>query len=329
VGAETARQLRRAFKFGEEVHIPSEFVSELRVDAPLGLNETFASGSLTIGPVDTEAIALDGRMLLQSPGGRRLASLPIRFSERRLGNGGGTIEGSDPTESVRVELQFDTEETTLTTNLVFSPTDTLLPGALLSILRFTRHLSSPNKFQLVIGDTPTADWKTVPSFEKPEDEFISLIEDLDRIQAVTATPFPVPKEFTAQDVRELRRAVKFIDGEELRVPAKDLSTVLNVTNPETVEAWASSGEWFQVALVSDGYSVQVAGVDIPLGRVLLHAPGARVANADEVLAALRSGNSSVPLTFELMEDRGLIIKPAASESPSDEPMAGPSKVRRS
>ena len=52
---------------------------------------------------------------------------------------------------------------------------------------------------------------------------LNMIEDLERIQNVTATPFAVPQDFTAQNVSQIRQAARLISGETAEIKVNDLT----------------------------------------------------------------------------------------------------------
>ncbi len=111
IGRETAEKVQAVFDFGEDAIISGEFTQELHIDAPAGLGGDLTGGHLQLGPAqDDTPFQLNARLIISSPEQRQLASLPLRFTQRRLGNIGGSVSGGDITGSLMVTIKFDASQ---------------------------------------------------------------------------------------------------------------------------------------------------------------------------------------------------------------------------
>jgi hypothetical protein len=324
LGRRTAEQLQAALDFGEEVEIPGEFARDMHLDAPAGLGVDLADGTLYLGPtLSANQAPLDARLSVLSPDGKRLASLPVRFSERRTGAAGGSLTGEDLTGCFRVKVRIDERRRRGDFSFSFRIVADLLPGALLPVLRTAIHFQDPNLVHLVLTDTGADFGDPVALASSPvvNPAMVTLIEDLEKIQAVTATPFPVPTELTADDVGQIRHAARLISGETVEVDTTKISTVL--IPAESLHDWLLNDTAEQVYSHHPNYSVKITGVEVPLGAASLHVPAVRVENRNKLLAAYPwPANSDVQVVFTPEPDVRARIRLVDSLTPK--PDGGPS-----
>lgn len=286
VGREIAEQLRNSVRYGDEATIPGEFTSELGLnDDIFGLSELIAGSSVTIGAMELENVRFQGRLLLRSPDGISLASLPVLFSRRRKGQAGARLFGADATGSVQIELRLDLNDGKANIGLEYRQKSDLLPGALLTVLRFVSHLAVPNQFALQLGSDLIGEWRPVTVESSPvAAEYLDLIKKLDFVQRESETPFMVPDQFTSQDVHEIDEAARFFSNEKVHIQSDEISSSIHMRSLNQWEDWILQGAPMQVLFVAPAHEFRIAGVDVPAGPAYVYAAPARVANGDEVLS---------------------------------------------
>jgi hypothetical protein len=286
-GREAAQQLERALDFGEAVVVEPEHVRDLRVDLPGRLGEGVSDPKIILGPAEDPAFRLDGRATISDPAGAPLGSLTLRFDQRQAGRRGGVLSGQDITGILRLQMRVDTA--THKGNINFQlgePAEELLPGALLPTLRVLRHFHAPNRLDLQIGGTRALKQPTpLPEAEPVTDAFLTLVEDLEQVQAASTAVFPLPKQLTREDMAAIRRAARLIAGERVAIAT---------TGPATTTIVLRDPQFFEKLLVGDtpvsftftegNYVETIAGVDVPLGPALVTLSSATVANRSELLA---------------------------------------------
>jgi hypothetical protein len=263
VAQEAADQFRAFLDFGDPALIHSEFVQDIVVDAPGGLGGQLGPGTLRVGPARTPDFALDARLHVTDEAGNRLASLPVRFTQRRGGQRGDVITGQDATGIVQISLQFDKSAQQVKIDVRVRPAHGRLPSTLVHPLRFGHALRAPHRFTATIADQDL--WlapQSLPDLELVPTEYLRLVEDLARIQAEANTPFPLPDQIEAEDVAALARLVRLFDGEGLPVIAKPITFT---PTPDAPPLWLTGKDEPGFLAVEATCSQTLMGEEIPLG----------------------------------------------------------------
>jgi hypothetical protein len=287
-GREAAQRLERAFDYGDEVVIEPDYVRDLRVDLPGGLGEEIANPKIILGPAaEDPAFRLEGRATVSDPAGVPLGSLALRFDQRRTGRRGGVLSGLDITGILRLAVLVDRVDHKGSINFqIGEPAEELLPGALLPTLRVLRHFHAPNRLDLHVDGTAALRQPTLlPEAEPVSGAFLSLVEDLERVQAFSQTVFSLPKELTREDMAAIRRAARLVAGERV---------AMATTGPATATITLKDPRFFEKLVVDDtpasftftegNYIETIAGVEVPLGPAFATLSSATVANRGELRA---------------------------------------------
>jgi hypothetical protein len=130
--------------------------------------------------------------------------------------------------------------------------------------------------------------------------FLSLVEDLERVQAFSQTVFPLPKELTREDMAAIRRAARLVAGER---------TAMATTGPATATITLKDPQFFEKLVVDDtavsftftesNYIEAIAGVEVPLGPAFATLSSATVANRGELLATRPwRAEQQLPVAFQ-------------------------------
>ncbi|WP_311560252.1 hypothetical protein [Pseudonocardia charpentierae] len=270
-----------AFDWGEAVDIPAANIRNLNVNAPHGFAITDGSADISIGAVAAEAVQLSLQLLVQAPEGRRVAALPFHLAGRTHGAKGITLRGVDLTGMIRVRIRAEVAAGRVQLNIRSgTPSQGILPGTLLPALRFIAAASSPNTATFSIQGVPTGVAIELPDAEPLEPRYVEFIEGLARLQDVTNFPFPVPESWTNKDEYELRRAIRLLNGERIRIGAGPASFTLVRSAPD-MAATISAAEFHSVAIPAfDPYVARICGHDIDLGDYTHYVQKARITSVE-------------------------------------------------
>ncbi|WP_406300790.1 hypothetical protein OG948_55910 (plasmid) [Embleya sp. NBC_00888] len=93
----------------------------------------------------------------------------------------------------------------------------------------------------------------------------SAVETLHTVQERTAASFPVPARMTGLDVRNVRDALRLLDGEAVTVGNGDVLTIKGLHSAAgALERLTAPGR-FQVAVVRQAFAYDFEGWQLPLG----------------------------------------------------------------
>lgn len=177
-----------------------------------------------------------------------------------------TLHGRDMTGVIDARLRLDQLESRFSLSLNCTWSRPLLPGAALPVLRFMQHAVPPNTLSFRIGEgdnlmtTPVA----APAGLAVSEDSVRMVEDLERLQVATGEPFPVPREWTVGDQREVHRAVRLLDGQRIKVGNGPVHFVVDDPQP-VIEAFESSQMSLLTITPREPYVTHVAGHDLDLG----------------------------------------------------------------
>ena len=247
--ADRQRRFEETMRFGGEVELTADNLAETRLAGPAGLGlEQLALGSVRItSPHQEVTPPLLGQVIVQEPSGLPVTSLPVTFTHRVLGTDGGTLHGRDMTGLMRVRARFGRRDRSGRLTFSFEPPQTALPTAVVPVLRLLAE-SHPGRLMALVfaADTgqiraPITTAMTPPGWEAGEARFwADAYDDLARLQSRTSRFFPVPDDFTQQDVREVKEVHDLLDGEETVLRGDSVS--VEVTSTEGLDRLAGIRE---------------------------------------------------------------------------------------
>lgn len=272
-------RLAAALEWGDEIELLPSQVRDVVISAPHGFGGNLGSGHLKIGPADEEKVEIGGRMMLEDPSGRRVASIPIQWLTRVAGTKGVTICGKDLLGVVEVQLKVVPAERRFALNLTATWSRPLLPGAVLPILRFQRFALPPYLLSVSLGDLTTRP-VPVPGGLWVADEVVQFAANLDEIQSRLGESFPMPRRWTASDLRESQRVIDLLNGK--RVARESSHINLESPKPDVIrEAFRKSPGSLQ-ASSEEPLTTQVAGHELELGPYSVYIPRAELVEGDTV-----------------------------------------------
>ncbi len=270
--AQVSEALENALSWGEQATLPATHVKNLVVDAPHGLGHTADQAVLTIGPAESEPVVLDLQLAVWAPDGQKMAALPARLLERVRGQRGVTVKGQDLTGVVNVQLRLDEQESRESLNLRFNEPPPLVPSTLLPVLRFMKMCVAPNKLSFDLKN-PESSWAVeIPTSYVPAlDDYVTFVEGLDRVQRTAMTPFPVPAQWTGRDALEVRRAVRLLDGERVRIGGGPANFSLEAEVAGAFREATKVSERHTIALAaSESFKTQICGYTLDLGPCIFY-----------------------------------------------------------
>jgi hypothetical protein len=304
-GQDAAERVRRAFDYGDEVVIEPEHFHNLRVDLPGQPTQDLSNGRLILGPAVEDLFSLDARVVLRDSNGVQLGSLPLRFSQRKTGQRGGTLSGQDPTGLLHLAMEADVVDQRGKFNFrLTEPPNDLLPGALLPTLRVLQHLHAPNRLEVQVGTTMVSLSGPLPPGEPVSAAFLALVEELDRVQAFSQTVFPVPRGLSHSDIDVIHRADRLVAGERVAVGVGTMRASVTPTNPQLWEKLMLDHAAVCFSFDEGNYTETIAGVEVPLGPAIVSVSSATIANCAELLAT-RPWRDDQELVVELLPSPGV------------------------
>lgn len=326
-------QFEHTLAFGGHVNLPAGYVTDIDIVASDEARSLFRAGDPGASrfSIISRREVLDRRIrcsyqVLASDGEDRvLAQFPVFLAERTAGAVGVTLYGSDPAGIVNFEVGLPrppsfstTSEVTLdeAPRLQFSLPNSLVGFDIDSLLPLVHTLSVAvpgTRLRLVLPQLGYVE--SGPVDEAPYPEAIAtqqLVADLHRMQEVTGSAFTFPANVTNGDVKELRRAVGQLDGDDVEHEGGVTLTL----RPESVGAFLkvlkdSPGGGLEGGLfsVSEFVEFHVGDLRLVYGPSAFWAPHPRLSNLTELEAI---ADSEVGLT----RDEGGV---AANFEPTDVP----------
>jgi hypothetical protein len=318
-GREAAEQLRRAIDYGEQVVVDSDYVHDLRVDVPGQPTQNLTGGKVIIGPtVENPPFRLEARAIISDPDGALLGSLPLRFDRRQAGQRGGTLYGQDPTGLLHLAMQVNIGDGNGRIHFQLNePPEDLLPGTLLPALRVLQHLHAPNRLEIRREKSTLMQPSALPPGEPVSAAFLTLVENLERIQTFTRTVFPLPKELSRQDLASIGRAARLVAGEAVELGSTSATATITLKDPQAFEKLIVDTNLIRFAFTEDNYTETIAGVEVPLGPAIATMPSGTIADREELLATRPwHAGQQLPVRFVSRPGVKLEIRLARGDSDS-------------
>lgn len=210
---ELIEQFHAAMDWGGRIELPAEAVRNVTVKGPAGFGAEWEHAHITLGPAPAQPVDMDFSLLIRNEGGRQLASLPARISTGIGGRRGATLHVKGLTNVVEVRLRLDETTSTFTLGVSVSWDLSLLPTTALPVLRFLRHAVPPRTLSLQLGRGEIlASNIALPEGIGVSEEQLQVVESIDRLQAASGTIFAMPVTWNADDLYELARGKRLLDG---------------------------------------------------------------------------------------------------------------------
>ena len=282
-GTRARQMVEELFDYGAPCVVPSEYVAEVSIHVPAGLEEKLTGGDLALSgslpeprePTEAALRAVDAQ-------GAVLAQLSVAGDERTAGHRGVRLMFRDKSAALRVQAQFDAGDGSgmMTVRYEhpyeFSPLD-LLPAA-----KFWEAIGHADHLALVVnGETVgrgmyDADW----SPGEGAAGYVRFTEHLVQLQTATGVFFNIRGEVTAEDGRDVVLASLLLRGERVTQTWTELSISVKPEGRGPFEAAlgaaAPAGTLVPHIRIGEFLSITVQGNTIPIGMVVREIESARV-----------------------------------------------------
>jgi hypothetical protein len=230
-GAEFEQQLSKAVEFGEPLSVPATAIDGIEISGVKGVPNHLENMHVEMTPVNQAGWSARGRLSAISPSGMVVASIPIHFDRRQVGTRGGTLFGRDATGNLSVRFRYDRALAHASSTIDFKAPRDQLPSAVLPLLLLLAQLGSPNVAVIDIdGAGRLTGAAPFTGLDVPM-QYVELVRMLDHLQASTGSYFPLPEQFSPEDVREIRTAIGWSEAKWWKyVPRTFLLGLGNLAN---------------------------------------------------------------------------------------------------
>jgi hypothetical protein len=301
-GCQAAEAFKDAMHFGRAVDLPREVVEHIVFDAPAGFGGESRNARISIGAAEERDLDLPMRLRLVNEQDVPIAELLVRFTERNRGTGGAELRGEDQSGMLRVEIAFDGENSSFTLHYEQGPMIGISPSALEPAVHFLHSLRAPARLVLtsarVGGGGPICQPIDVDAAESGMDEqAVRLVRALATLERHSHVQLEMPAQLSADQVREVFVAARLAEGETVSGTWSEVNA--DVFRERAVELADGTRDAFTM-IVERFDSVDVCGVEIPLGTVRTHYKTARVADGRAVQRALEQAPTADTVKIKLV-----------------------------
>lgn len=212
-----ADELRAAFDFGTIARIPSDYIREVTVDAPIPLIPKEGAKSIEIGPSERVKEPVPMLLGVSAPDGTPLGELPISMVVTSRGERGSKLKGTDRSGIVQLDMTIDAIDHRATVNIsVVYPKTAFFANEVRDPTRVLRHALKPNLLEFRTLDDSMVSRGESP-FDEPfvEEGFEGFLDDLVLLQWASGLNRPVGPNFSNREVIEVDEAARLLRGETL------------------------------------------------------------------------------------------------------------------
>ncbi|MFG3555077.1 hypothetical protein ACGGAQ_11850 [Micromonospora sp. NPDC047557] len=297
--AEVERDLRHVMDFGGDVTVPGKFVQEFNVDASeetrlaFGWDRAPETKEIQIKSVeDNSGLPIPCTLDVLTPGGKIAASITVQLSQRVGGARGYTITGADPSGllTARFLLEHpDVRASGPSLNFQVSSPIGLFPWATRPVADFIAAVQPGNRMVLRMG-IPFGECEVMEPIFRDEDLLVRLITALDELQKHFGQLFPIPEGLTRKDLKELETLVEFVRHGRAQWPYHTVKMQFHHDKLEELVADESfTPEGGALLARFDSFGMKFGDNRFDVGRVQFYAPRIRLANFEQVRAAIGTG----------------------------------------
>jgi len=276
--------LRRALEEGRSAELSGDFITSLEIDAPAGLGGTYERPALRIDPQLDPTFRLPATLVVIGPDGRRLGALAVLFNRRFVGTKFLTAEAVDPSNSFHLSLKASPQGQ-VAINFAYREHADLLPAGSLPILRFLEQLHAPNLCQVeVLGEPVLRGYPGQGSIVFPS--YVKVIAALAEVQTATHTPFPIPDDFSDQELDDLLAAGRLLQGEEVEMNWQELRYAVVVVDSAQWASIITDASPLSFRVVTSDYTLAIAGRELDLGPAMVTFESGEISNREELARLL-------------------------------------------
>ena len=298
-----------AIGYGVPVHLESQHIKMLSIDAPAGLGGSFEGGELSLR--STKQIELGPlRLQLRDGSDRLISELPAEVRTATRGISGLIIAATDSSGWLTMTIRASKDEGRVEVTLRTSSVAGILPAELEAAIGFVRAYRRPNRLTVLLEESGLPLVEEMPiDIEHPllADDHRRFIDELATLQRVSGVHFEMPEELTPRDLREIDEGTRLLAGETILLPyQKSMSLALTPDSRDSPDLLSIVEDHEPRRIVyKDTVGVVVAGHTLFLG------PGKVVgrvvaANGSEVTAAWAEG-AEPTLELDFVDPPGMSL----------------------
>lgn len=285
-GRKAREALATAINYGRPTILAEEFVTDVHlVEGPGAIGE-LSRGPVVIAPSATPAFKATLTISVVDPDQRTLAAVPLMMTERTTGLIGSELTGTDSFGILKIRLRGNVQTRELSSDFAVSIPSNALPAQVLPVLRLLLVMKPPNKVHLLEGGKSITSATNVSMKGGPTAAFISLIEGLARVQQESGVYFPIPENFTKDDLESIETADTLFRGDVVHSNWTESRLSITVIQPDPLAELIVANDPSAFKFVTRDFAVDIGSHTVPVGEVEISLASARLANHDELEALL-------------------------------------------
>lgn len=283
-GAHARQMVEELFDYGTPYVVPPEYVAEVSVHVPAGLERTFAGGELALSTHAAEPQQpIEAALQAVGAHGAVLAQMSLERKETTAGRRGVRFIFTDKSGALSAEARFDASGGSGMMTLQYDHPYEFSPLDLLPAAKFWEAIGQSDHIALVVnGETVgrgTYDAAFCPSEEAAD--YVRFTEHLVHVQTATGVFFNISGEVSAEDARDVVLASRLLKGERITQTWTELSINITPAGRGSVEEALQGAAEPAGAPVTDTrigahLSIIVQGNTIPIGMIMREIKSARV-----------------------------------------------------
>ena len=210
-------------------------------------------------------------------GGKLVSSCPVHISEQTEGPRGFILTGTDRTGWLETRVTVNVMDEELRAEFWLNP-EPAMPAALLPLFRWLDAYQPPHYLKISGPDGFEAMSEIISPFLV--DESLSrVVGALAYLQDSSGKYWDMPPSLSNEEGREIVAAAALLNGESIDLRWKSFNVSLSRWGPELKELVEGHPRSF---IFEQEISLNLQGVEIPIGRIRTYAPSARLADPGSV-----------------------------------------------
>ncbi|MFT0610154.1 DUF5678 domain-containing protein [Rhodococcus qingshengii] len=203
------------------------------------------------------------------------AQLEVVFRSRLNSANFAMLSGHDESHSVSVSIEWNLAASSVRTQIRPSINPEASPRALLPVVTFLEALQTGSRFVLQVPSSGKILGSTEPiQIDAPgiQPGLAHTIRSLERLQRHTKNEFPIPREITATDRKQIALGVALLDGKTVR---GEWSKATIEASPDVQDSFRKGGPDLQIEIDAP-IEINVGQHVLPLGNVTYLLAHARI-----------------------------------------------------
>ncbi len=266
-GQAAADAFKRAMEFGVPARIDKAYIEDINIDLPGGFGAGFTPSAIEIGPAKEQRPPQTFVLASESPGGERIAELPLEFELESIGSRGSIWIGIDRTGTLSARLTLDMDERRANVTMRLRPAEMFYPTEMVPVSRFLAAWAPPNRFALYTeSGTRLGEFAEAPTDPWLEKWFPQFVEDLVLIQSAAQMSRRVPGRISAEEIQNVGATAALLRGETVEGTWDRLTMAIHSQLPAAERIRLITPGIPLTLVTHQQHELTFAGVSYPLGR---------------------------------------------------------------